>query len=127
MAKFEMGDKLKLQKQAEMSDYALYNNFLNVTYQAAKKKGDQFAKNRLVSEEHLQSKFNHELKFEIQNYRSALCAKLEKFTWELRTMQDQLDALKIKLEENNLKRSELHNKLRFYEARILKYESLITG
>lgn len=44
-------------------------------------------------------------------------------------MQDQFDALKLKLEKNNLKLADLQNNLRFYEARILKYESLslLTG
>lgn len=127
MAALEMGEKLKLKNQTALTDYALYNNYLNVAYRTAKQKGDQFAKTRLVTVDDIQSKFNHEMKLEIQNYRSVLDAKLEKLDWELRLVQDQCDALIIKREQNNSKMAELHNELRFYEARILKYESLLTG
>ncbi|MFW5888002.1 MAG: hypothetical protein ACOCUH_04320 [Bacteriovoracia bacterium] len=123
----EAGEKLKLKKRAEMTDYALYNNYLNVAYQKAKKNGDQFAKTRLVTEEVVQSRFNCELKLEIQNYRSGLSAKLEKLNLELQVVQDQFDGVKNMQEQYIQKIKELHNELRFYEARILKYESLLTG
>ncbi len=126
MITFEIGAKLLLKQRTEMSDYALYNNFLNVAYQTAKQKGDQFAKTRLVTEADIQSKFNHELKLEILNYRSTLSTKLEKLNGELSILQGQFEALNYKQEHINLKLSELYNQMRFYEARIFKYESLLT-
>ncbi len=127
IVELEMGDKLKLKQRSEMSDYALYNNYLNKAYQAAKQKGDQFAKTRLITESDIQNKFNHELKLEIQNYRNSLNTKLEKLNLELKFVQDQFDDLMNIQEQNNTRISELHNELRFYEARILKYESLLSG
>lgn len=127
MIMLEMGEKLQLKKRAEMSDYSLYNNFLNASYQTAKNNGDQFAKTRLKTEEDLQSKFNHELKLEIQNYRSAIATKIEKLNWELNIIRNQLEALRIEQDQTNFRISDLHKEMRFYEARILKYESLLSG
>ena len=123
----EIGEKLKLKKRSEMTDYALFNNYLNIPYQTAKKKGDKFAKTRLKTEEDIQNKFNHELKLEIQNFRSAISAKLEKLNWEYQLVQYQFDVLINTHEQNNQRITKLHEELRFYEARILKYESLLSG
>jgi len=123
----EMGDMLQLKKRAEMSDFALFNNYLNTDYQTAKQNGDKYAKSRLKTKDDVESKFNHELKLQILNYRSKLSAKLEKLNWELQGLQEHIDSLKFEQEQHIAKTTELVHEMRFYEARILKYESLLTG
>jgi len=49
----ETGDKVKLLKRNNLSDLALYNNYLNSAYLTEKKKGNDFAHNRLKLESDL--------------------------------------------------------------------------
>jgi len=42
----ETGDKAKLLKRSNLSDLALYNNYLNSAYLTEKKKGNESAHNR---------------------------------------------------------------------------------
>jgi hypothetical protein len=63
----------------------------------------------------------------MQNFRAALSAKLEKVNLEIQGLQLGILAANEQLDKNNNRWLELQAEMRFYEARILKYESLLTG
>ena len=83
-------------------------------------------KNRMISEEDLQNTFNLSIKLKIQNCRTSLNTKLEKINWEIKILQDKLEHINEQLDKSNQKIVALQAELRFYEARILRYESLLT-
>ncbi len=121
----ESGDKAKLMKIMSLSDLVLYNNYLNSAYLSEKKKGNEFAYNRLKSELDLANKFNPTLRVEIDNYRNRIKDAIQKHDLEIANKQLLITAFQNQIEDICARIKELQNQLRFYEARVLKYEALL--
>lgn len=121
----ETGDKAKLIQRNNLTDLALYNNYLNSAYLTEKKKGNEFAHNRLKSESDLTSKFNPTLRLAIENYRSNISSTINRHDLEIANLKQQSSTTKDNIDQNCAKIKELQNQLRFYEARVLKYEALL--
>lgn len=121
----ESGDKARLMKLDSLSDLALYNNYLNSAYLAEKKKGNEFAHNRLKSESDLMGKYNPMLRIEVDNYRSRINSAIKKHDLEIANKHLLITSLQNQIIEISAKIKELQNQLRFYEARVLKYEALL--
>ncbi|MCU4177633.1 hypothetical protein [Carboxylicivirga sp. N1Y90] len=122
---FETGEKAKLLKRNNLSDLALYNNYLNSAYLTEKKKGNEFAHNRLKSESDLNNVYNPNLRIAIENYRSNIVSAINKHDLEIANLQQQIVTVKTNIDQNCAKIKEMQNQLRFYEARVLKYEALL--
>jgi len=121
----ESGDKAKLLKRYNLSDLTLYNNYLNGAFLSEKKNGNNFANNRLKSESDLENKFNPMLRVEIEDYRNNIGSAIDKHDLEIANNQHQIDTAKSEIDKNCAKIKELQNQLRFYEARVLKYETIL--
>jgi predicted nucleic acid-binding Zn ribbon protein len=121
----ESGDKAILMKLMSLSDLVLYNNYLNSAYLTEKKKGNEFAYNRLKSELDLANKFNPTLRVEIDDYRNRIKDAIQKHDLEIANKQLLITSIQNQILEISAKIKELQNQLRFNEARVLKYESLL--
>lgn len=121
----ESGDKAKLLKRRNLSDLALYNKFLNREYLSEKKKGNKFAHIRLKSEFAITSSNNPQIKIEIETYRNNLKSLVDNFDNDINLKKQRIESLKSTIDQHDLKIKELRNQLRFYEARILKYETML--
>jgi len=121
----ETGDKAKLIKRHNLSDLALYNNYLNNAYLTEKKKGNEFAHNRLKSDSDLNSAYNPNLRITVENYRNNIVSSIKKHDLEITNMQHQITSIRNDNDQNCAKIKELQNRLRFYESRVLKYETML--
>ena len=121
----ESGDKAKLLKRSNLSDLALYNNFLNREYISEMKKGNKYAHTRLKSEFSITNSNNPMIKIEIETYRNNIKSLVDNFDNDINNKKQQIEALRSKIDLHDLKIKELRNQLRFYEARILKYETML--
>lgn len=121
----EAGEKAKLVKLYNLSDLTLYNNYLNRAYLDEHKKGNEFAHTRLKSESELKSTYNPTLRISIENYRSNIATAINKHDLETARLKHNITTIESNLIQYNEKIKELQNQLRFYEARILKYEALL--
>ena len=79
----------------------------------------------MKSESDLTSKFYPTLRLAIENYRSNITSILKKHYLEIENKQHQIEVLKNNINQNCAKIKELQNQLRFYEARVLKYEAML--
>ncbi|MCU4177635.1 hypothetical protein [Carboxylicivirga sp. N1Y90] len=121
----ETGDKAKLVKRHNLSDLALYNNYLNSAYLTEKKKGNEFAHNRLKSESDLTNAYSPNMRISVENYRSNIISAINKHDLEITNFQQQIVTVKTNIDQYCAKIKELQSQLRFYEARVLKYETLL--
>ena len=121
----ESGDKAKLLKRYNLSDLTLYNNYLNSAFLTEKKNGNNFANSRLKSESDLENKFNPILRVEIEDYRNNIGSAIDKHDLEIANNQHQIDTAKSEIDKNCAKIKELQSQLRFYEARVFKYETIL--
>ena len=118
---------LVISKRLNQSDFMLYNNFLNRKYIEKKKTDNAFAKNEILSTEDLKRSYNDKIRLEIANYRHNLQYQLEEVNYEIELLVNQMALLKTELEKLQLTLKENRDNLRFYQSRILKYESLLSA
>ncbi len=118
---------LALSKRLNQSDFMLYNNFLNRKYIEKQKAGHEFADNEILSAEDLKRSYNDKIRLEIANYKHKLQYKVEEVNYEIELLINELAHLKTELEETQSAIKDQKDNLRFYQSRILKYESLLSA
>ena len=116
-----------LSKRLNQSDFMLYNNFLNRKYIEKQKAGHKFADNEILSAGDLKRTYNDKIRLMIANYRHKLHYKLEEVNYEIELLNNQMAHLKTELEETQTAIKDQKDNLRFYQSRILKYESLLSA
>lgn len=121
----EIGNKAELLKRKNLSDVTLYNNYLNSAYLNEKKKVDSFAQIRLKSESDIENKHNPYLRVEIESYRSKIDTLINKDDLEIASFQRKIESVNKSISQNSEKIKDLKFQLRFYEARILRYENML--
>lgn len=120
------GKLTAIMKQLELPDFYIYNNFLNEDYLKAKSKGEQYARNHLKSEEDLQRIGNNELRLKIGNYRYKLTLTAESIETKIKALAAEIATKQNTLSSNIYKIKGLLADTRFYQSRILKYDSLLS-
>ena len=121
----ENGDKTKLLRISTLSDLTLYNTFLNEVYLAEKKKGNEFAYTRLKSESDLNSLSNPKYRIAIENYRKKVAFLIKNQDLKIATIEQRIAAFTNEIDQHSAKIKELQNQLRFYESRVLKFETML--
>jgi hypothetical protein len=118
------GDLQKLSSFAQMSDYSLFNNYLNTEYLNAKKNNDSFADFKLKSETDLKNSINKQYQLQIESYRIKINAKIDLFNSQIAQMENVINEKEqlIKINSDCIKENLVQ--LRFWESRVLKYEAL---
>jgi hypothetical protein len=120
------GKLTAIMKQLELPDFYIYNNFLNEDYLKAKSKGDPYARNHLKSAEDLQRIGNNELRLKIGNYRYKLTLTAESIETKIKAIATEIATKKNTLNNNSEKIKGLLADTRFYQSRVLKYDSLLS-
>ena len=109
-----------------MSDFHIYNNYLNDDYLKAKKSNDKFAKNALKTEDEIQRFGNNEIRLKIGNYRYKLSLTAEAVEKKIDAIEQEIEIKQSLVSNNSEKIKWLIADIKFYQSRILKYDSLLS-
>lgn len=118
------GDLQKLSSFAQMSDYYLFNNYLNEEYLEAKRRNDSFADFKVKSESDLESSLNKKYRLQIDNYRMKISAKIDLLNNQIIALELAINEKEQLIKINNELIKENQVQMRFFESRVLKYEAM---
>ncbi len=109
--KLKNGDFIKLQNRLKLSDSALYNGFLNKRYLERKNAGDSFADFSIVSANDLEKPSFKQCRLDVDKYRSNLQAKLDRLSFDVLDVEQQISFINERIELKKLKVTDLYGEL----------------
>ncbi|MBR8534675.1 hypothetical protein KDU71_03820 [Carboxylicivirga sediminis] len=126
ISRVKVTELYKVENLLSMSDVDLYNTFINKPYLEELRKGNEFAHNRLKTTADIDSKYNPTHKMLVSKFRLRQKQKLTEISSKVEQLEHEIAQNTQSIDDIHASSDELKLQLRFYENRIIKFESLLS-